>query len=122
MRHWWDWDPVGAEPPHVGEVEVWRRHVPSLVQGTRLLLVEVVAAKSLASCPAGSMTIAWSSTVSCGEGGGGEARRGRSWMLAAIAQGRVIYRRVSPKKGVNFGSKTDWFFRFKLIGVPVHYV
>jgi hypothetical protein len=45
VRHWRDWDPASAEPPCVGEAEVRWRHVPFLVQGARLPLLEVAMAE-----------------------------------------------------------------------------
>jgi hypothetical protein len=47
-----DWDPAPAQPPRPGAPEVGRRHVPRLVQGAHLPLMEVatVEAVRLVAC------------------------------------------------------------------------
>jgi hypothetical protein len=45
--HCRDWDPARAQHPRAEAPEVRRRHVPRLIQGTRLPLVEVLAAEAV---------------------------------------------------------------------------
>jgi hypothetical protein len=77
--HWRVWDPTDAQPPRAGQPEVWRRHVPCLVQGARHPLVELLAAKAVHLMP-GGLHLCGMGAVLSWESSAARTRRAQAWM------------------------------------------